>query len=156
MQNNVTPFLMFQLDAEEAIDLYASIFKDSSIGQRKYYPSHIPEIGGKLMSVTLQINGQKFYVSNGGKSFKFSQGFSIMVTCENQEEIDHYYDTLSQDGLQQPCGWLTDKFGISWQIVPKNLSELINGTDAEKSAKALQVMFTMKKLDIKTLQEAHL
>jgi predicted 3-demethylubiquinone-9 3-methyltransferase (glyoxalase superfamily) len=155
----ITPCLWFDRNAEEAVKFYTSIFKNSKIlGVSRYteagYDIHHMAAGSVLI-VEFALNGQTFTALNGGPVFKFNEAISFQVSCESQEEIDHYWEKLSQGGDKnaQQCGWLKDKFGISWQIVPKILGELLK--DGKKADKVMQALLQMKKLDINRLQEAY-
>ena len=139
----ITPFLWFDGKAEEAAKFYTSIFENSKIGS-------ITE-----MSATFQLDGLEFIAFNGGPTFTFSPAVSFFVRCETQQEIDYFWEKLSAGGETQRCGWLKDKFGVSWQIVPPILGELLNDEDGEKSNRVMQVMMKMSKLDIKELKEAY-
>lgn len=139
---------MFPERAAEAMDHYVSIFRNSKI------VSTMPGPDGKPMGGTFELEGQIFNAFNGGPHFTFSQGISQFVSCGTQEEIDHYYDKLSDGGEKQPCGWVKDKFGVSWQIVPPILGELLSDTDREKANRVLQAMLKMQKLDIQQLEDA--
>ena len=144
----ITPFLMFQTQAGEAMEFYTSIFKDSRI------VSTMPGPDGKVMGGTIEIDGQRINTFNGGPKFHFSQGISLMVRAETQEEIDHLYEGLSEGGKQEPCSWLDDKFGVSWQIVPPILMELLSDPDKEKAGRVMQAMFKMTKIIIADLEAA--
>ncbi len=144
----ITTFLMFNERAGEAMDFYVSIFNDARI------VSKMPGPDGSVMGGVFEIAGQRFHTFNGGPTFKFEQGISLMVNAETQEEIDHLYETLSEGGQQQPCSWLVDKFGVSWQIVPPILGELISDPDREKAGRVIQAMLKMHKIDIQELKDA--
>jgi predicted 3-demethylubiquinone-9 3-methyltransferase (glyoxalase superfamily) len=139
----ITPFLWFDGQAEAAAKFYTSIFKDAKI------TSLSP------MSASFQLAGQEFIALNGGPQYKFTEAVSFFVRCETQEEVDYYWEKLSAGGSEGRCGWLKDKFGLSWQIIPSILGDLIGDDDEKKSQRALQAMFTMSKLDIKELKAAH-
>jgi predicted 3-demethylubiquinone-9 3-methyltransferase (glyoxalase superfamily) len=139
----ITPFLWFDGKAEEAAKFYTSIFKNSKI------ESISP------MSATFQLEGVKFMALNGGPHFKFTEAISFFVSCETQKEIDYYWEKLSAGGKKSRCGWLKDKFGVSWQIVPPILGELLNDNDEEKAQRVMQAMLKMDKIDIKTLKQAY-
>ena len=150
----ITTFLTFNNQAEEAANLYTSIFKNSKINRISYYGEGTPAPAGSVMSATFQLDGQNFFALNGGPHFKFADGISLFVNCETQEEVDEYWEKLSEGGEKGPCGWLKDKFGVSWQIVPSALSRLLGDKDPEKAKRVMQAMLKMSKLDIKTLEEA--
>ncbi|MDD2908021.1 MAG: VOC family protein [Candidatus Gracilibacteria bacterium] len=149
----ITPFLWFDSNAEEAVNYYLSIFKNSKILEVVKYPKSAEEVSGKkagtIMTIHFSIEGQEFTAINGGPDFKFNEAISFVVNCKDQIEIDYYWDKLSQGGDEkaQICGWLKDKYGVSWQIVPKIIGKLI------KSEKAMQNLLKMKKIDIKKLNE---
>jgi predicted 3-demethylubiquinone-9 3-methyltransferase (glyoxalase superfamily) len=150
----ITTFLTFNDQAEEAIDFYTSIFKDSKILNATRYGDAGPGPKGTLMTATFRLAGQEFMALNGGPSFRFAQGISLFVNCETQAEIDELWERLSEGGQKGPCGWLTDKFGVSWQIVPSILGRLLHDKDAEKSKRVMNAMLQMKKLDIQKLKQA--
>jgi predicted 3-demethylubiquinone-9 3-methyltransferase (glyoxalase superfamily) len=148
----ITPFLWFDDNAEEAVNLYTSLFKNSTTGSVTRYDKAGAAVSGRaegsVMTIEFTIEGQNFIALNGGPHFKFTEAVSFLVQCKDQQEIDRYWEKLSEGGEEAPCGWLKDKFGLSWQIVPENLPELLNnGNDA------LQAFFQMKKIDIKTLEK---
>jgi predicted 3-demethylubiquinone-9 3-methyltransferase (glyoxalase superfamily) len=150
----ITPFLWFDNQAEEAAQLYTSIFKNSKILNVSRYGDVGPGPKGSVMVVNFQLEGQQFTALNGGPLFKFSEAFSFVVNCENQQEIDHYWTKLTANGgKESQCGWLKDKFGFSWQIVPTALGKLMSG-DPQKANRVMQALLQMKKLDIATLEEA--
>lgn len=151
----ITPFLWFDGKAEEAMNFYTSIFADSKIESVTRYGEGGPGPKGAVMSGTFQLNGQTFMALNGGPQFTFSPAVSFFVNCETQEEIDELWEKLSEGGEPGRCGWLTDKFGLSWQIIPKILGELLQDKDAEKSARVMQAMLQMDKLDIEALKRAY-
>jgi len=144
----ITTFFMFDSGAGNAMDFYAAVFKNGKI------ISTIPGPDGKPMGGTFELDGQRFIAFNGGPQFKFSSGISLFVNAENQDEIDHYYEKLSDGGEKQPYGWLKDKFGVSWQIVPPVLGELLSDPDREKANRVVQAMLRMQKLDIQALKDA--
>ncbi len=157
----ITPNLWFDGQAEEAVHFYTSIFKDSEIGHIARYGKEGFEIHsqpeGTVMTIEFQIEGQKFEALNGGPQFRFNEAISFIVHCETQEEVDYYWDRLGEGGDEsaQACGWLKDRFGVSWQVVPTALYELLQDPDPEKSGRVMQAMLQMKKLDIPALQRAH-
>lgn len=144
----ITPFLWFDNQAEAAMDYYVSIFKNSKI------VSTMPGPDGNLMGGTFELNGQEFMVLNGGPMFRFTPAISLFVKCETQAEVDYYWEKLTAGGTEEPCGWLKDKFGLSWQVIPNALGELLGAPDREKAGRALQAMFQMKKIDIAALRAA--
>jgi predicted 3-demethylubiquinone-9 3-methyltransferase (glyoxalase superfamily) len=151
----ITPFLWFNNQAEEAVQFYTSIFKNSKIGTISRYGDVGPGQKGKVMSATFQLGGQEFMALNGGPEFTFSPAISFFVNCETQEEVDLFWEKLSEGGEKQKCGWLKDKFGVSWQIVPTTLGKLLNDKNVQKSQKVMQAMLQMDKLDIKGLELAY-
>lgn len=149
----ITPFLWFDNNAEEAAQFYTSVFKNSRILSVSRYSDAGPGPKGSVMVVSFQLEGQQFTALNGGPLFKFSEAFSFVVNCETQEEIDDYWNKLTSDGGQESqCGWLKDKFGFSWQIVPTALGRLMS--DPRKANRVMQALLQMKKLDIATLEDA--
>ncbi|WP_103670241.1 VOC family protein [Pseudanabaena sp. BC1403] len=152
----ITPFLWFDGQAEEAMNFYTSIFKNSKIVSVMHYGEAGPGAKGTVMSATFEIQGQKFIVLNGGPHFTFSPAISFFVNCETQEEVDELWEKLSEGGKTNRCGWLDDKFGVSWQIVPTALGVMLQDKDAEKSQKVMAAMLQMDKLDIETLRYAYL
>ncbi len=151
----ITPFLWFDHQAEEAATLYTSIFPNSRIVQAVRYGESGPGPAGSVMTVEFQLDGQTFVGLNGGPHFTFSEAVSFVVNCETQQEVDAYYEQLSAGGAESQCGWLKDKFGLSWQIVPTILPRLLSGADPARSRRAMQAMLSMKKLDISVLQQAY-
>jgi predicted 3-demethylubiquinone-9 3-methyltransferase (glyoxalase superfamily) len=157
----ITPFLWFDRNAEEAMNFYISIFPDSKIVSIKRYPEGITEgpmagFDGKVLTAVFELLGQQFMCLDGGPIFKPTMATSFYVECEDQEEVDKYWDKLSEGGDEkaQQCGWVSDKYGFSWQIIPKRLPELLNDPDKEKANRAMQAMLQMKKIDIAKLEEA--
>ena len=145
----ITTFLMFNDKAEEAMNFYASVFRNSKI------VNTMPGPNGSIMGGAVELEGQQLMTFNGGPHFSFSQGISLFVKAETQEEIDHLYEKLSDGGEKQQCGWVTDKFGVSWQIIPPILGELLRDPDREKANRVLQAMLKMKKIDIAALKNAY-
>jgi predicted 3-demethylubiquinone-9 3-methyltransferase (glyoxalase superfamily) len=159
--NTITPYMWFDDRAEEAAKFYVSIFRDSKIGNISRYGEAGAHVSGKgkgsVMTVSFRLGGQEFVALNGGPVFKFNEAISFMVHCETQEEVDYYWERLSEGGDEkaQQCGWLKDKFGVSWQIVPAGLNELLQGKDPGKSERVMEALLRMKKLDISTLKKAY-
>jgi predicted 3-demethylubiquinone-9 3-methyltransferase (glyoxalase superfamily) len=147
--NKVTPFLSYNHDLQEVIDFYSSIFDDAKFSNVRTMPD------GKVMTATFNIGGQEFNVMNGGPHFVFSDAISLFITVDTQEEVDMYWEKLSEGGAKSQCGWLSDKFGLSWQVIPKALGELMSDPDPVKSKNVMDAMMKMTKIDIKQLQEAH-
>lgn len=151
----ITPFLWFDNQAEAAANFYCSIFKNSELGQVVRYGDVGPGPKGQVMIVTFKLDGQEFTALNGGPRFKFDEAISFVVNCETQEEIDYYWKRLMADGGEEvQCGWLKDKFGLSWQVVPNIIGELMSGQDAEKSGRVMQSILQMKKLDLQKMKDA--
>ena len=150
----ITPFLWFDDKAEEAMNFYVSIFKNSKVGSVTRYGEAGPGPKGTVMTATFQLDGQDFIALNGGPHFKFTEAISFSVDCKTQEEVDELWEKLSAGGQKSRCGWLKDKYGLSWQIVPTVLGELMANKDAKKSSKVMQAMLKMDKLDIKALKQA--
>ncbi|HKF14375.1 MAG TPA: VOC family protein [Gaiellaceae bacterium] len=155
MKQKITTFLTFDGTAEEAVDLYTSVFPNSRVTSKRYYGAAGPGPKGSLMTASFELEGQEFMALNGGPSFEFSQGISLFVDCETQDEVDHYWEKLSQGGEQGPCGWLTDRFGVSWQIVPRVLGEYLSDEDPEKANRVMNAMLQMSKLEIEGLRRAY-
>jgi predicted 3-demethylubiquinone-9 3-methyltransferase (glyoxalase superfamily) len=152
----ITPFLWFDDQAEEAMNFYTSIFKNSKIVSVMHYGEAGPGAKGTVMYATFEIQGQEFIVLNGGPHFKFSPAISFFVNCETQEEVDELWEKLSEGGKTNRCGWIDDKYGVSWQIIPTALGVMLQDKDAEKSKKVMSAMLQMDKLDIETLRRAYL
>jgi predicted 3-demethylubiquinone-9 3-methyltransferase (glyoxalase superfamily) len=148
----ITPFLWFDDQAEEAANFYASIFKSSRIVTVTRYTEVGPGPAGSAMTVVFELDGQRFTALNGGPHFQFTEAISLVVDCETQEEVDHFWEKLTEGGQEVQCGWLKDKYGLSWQIVPKILGELV--ADPRKSGTVMQAVMQMKKLDIAGLKRA--
>jgi predicted 3-demethylubiquinone-9 3-methyltransferase (glyoxalase superfamily) len=150
----ITPWLWFDTEGEEAAQFYTSVFPNSSIGDISRYGEAGPRPAGTAMTVQFELDGQPFVALNGGPEFKFSEAISFSVSCEGQDEVDKYWDALSAGGEEGPCGWLKDKYGLSWQIVPTALSRLLGDPDREKAQRAMQAMLKMKKIEIGELERA--
>jgi predicted 3-demethylubiquinone-9 3-methyltransferase (glyoxalase superfamily) len=155
----ITPFLWFDDNAEEAVNLYVSIFRNSKITGITRYGDAGAEVAGRpkgtVMTIAFQLEGQEFVALNGGPVFTFSQAISFVVNCETQEEVDKLWEQLSEGGEIQECGWLRDKYGVSWQIVPTILGEMLQDENAEKSERVMTAMLQMKKMDVQGLREAY-
>ena len=151
----ITPFLWFDGKAEEAVSFYISIFKNSKIKTVSRYGDAGPGPKGSVMAVAFQLDRQDFIALNGGPQFTFNQAISFIVNCETQEELDGFWEKLSQGGAKDRCGWLRDKHGLSWQIVPKDLGELLSDPDSERSNRVMKAMLQMDKLDIQRLQQSY-
>jgi predicted 3-demethylubiquinone-9 3-methyltransferase (glyoxalase superfamily) len=151
----ITPFLWFDHEAEEAMNFYVSIFKNSRILSVTRYGEGGPGPAGEVMTGTFQLEGQEFMALNGGPDHKFTEAISFFVDCKTQAEVDDLWNILTEGGEEGPCGWLKDKFGVSWQIIPTVLGELLGDPDPVKSQRVMKAMLQMKKIDIKALQEAY-
>jgi predicted 3-demethylubiquinone-9 3-methyltransferase (glyoxalase superfamily) len=150
----ISPFLWFDKEAEEAVDFYVSIFRNSKKGAVARYGEVGPGPKGSVMTVSFTLDGVEFTALNGGPIFKFTEAISFTVPCDTQDEVDYYWDKLSAGGEPGPCGWLKDKFGLSWQIVPTIVPKLVSGPDRAKANRVMQAIMQMKKLDIAKLKEA--
>jgi len=151
----ITPFLWFDGKAEEAAKFYTSIFKNSKIGSISRYGEEGPGPKGAVMSATFQLDGQEFIALNGGPQFTFSPAISFFVNCETQQELDEIWEKLCEGGRKNRCGWLQDKFGVSWQVIPTALGKLMSDPDPEKSGRVMRAMLQMEKIDIRGLQQAY-
>ena len=150
----ITPFLWFDEKAEEAANFYVSVFKNSRIGTISRYGEGAPEPKGKVMVVPFELDGQQFLALNGGPLFKFTEAISFVVSCETQAELDEMWEKLSAGGQKSQCGWLKDKYGLSWQIVPAILNELMGKASAEQSSRMMKAVMQMDKIDIQRLKDA--
>ena len=157
--NTITTCLWFDTEAEAAVTFYTSVFDDSRLGKVTRYSNEGRDIHGKeagsVMTVDFELRGQRFVALNGGPHFKFNEAVSFQVHCRTQKEIDYYWEKLGEGGSEGPCGWLKDKYGVSWQIVPNALIAMMSDPDVEKVKRATQAMFAMKKLDIAALERAY-
>jgi predicted 3-demethylubiquinone-9 3-methyltransferase (glyoxalase superfamily) len=151
----ITPFLWFDGNAEEAMNFYVSIFKNSKVVKVTRYGVGGPGPSGSVMSATFQLQGQEFFALNGGPQFTFTPAISFFVNCETQPEVDELWEKLSAGGKKERCGWLKDKYGLSWQIIPSALGKLLSDPDPEKSKRVMMAMLQMDKIDIAGLQRAH-
>ena len=155
MKQKITPFLWFDNQAEEAVKFYTSIFKNSKVGNVSRYGEAGPGTKGSVMTMAFELDGQQFTALNGGPVFKFTEAISFVVHCETQAELDGFWEKLSAGGQEVQCGWLKDRFGLSWQIVPTALSELMQSSDPARSQRVMQALLQMKKIDIETLRKAY-
>lgn len=151
----ITTFLTFNDQAEEAVNLYVSTFRDSQVTNISRYGEGAPFPAGTVMTASFVIAGQEFIALNGGPSFTFAEGISLYVNCETQEEVDELWAKLSEGGEQGPCGWMKDRFGVSWQIIPSALGELLQDEDPRKAGNVMQAMLQMTKIDIAGLKRAY-
>jgi predicted 3-demethylubiquinone-9 3-methyltransferase (glyoxalase superfamily) len=154
MKQKITPFLWFNGQAEEAARFYVSVFPDSRIGELRRWGEAGPGPKGGVMSATFELEGQEFIALNGGPQFQFTPAISLFVDCRSQAEADELWQRLSADGEQLPCGWLRDRFGVSWQIIPSRLGELLGDRDPAKAAKAMRAMLQMRRIDVAALEKA--
>ena len=151
----ITPFLWFDNNAEEAMDFYVSIFKNAEVLSVSRYGEGGPGVPGTVMTASFKLEDQEFAVLNGGPYFKFTEAISFFVSCDTQEEVDRYWDLLTAGGEESQCGWLKDKFGLSWQIVPTALGKLLGDPDPVKAQRVMQAMLQMRKIDVAGLQRAY-
>ena len=151
---SITPCLWFDTEGEDAAKFYTSVVKNSRILDITHYGEAGPRDAGTVMTVTFELDGTKFVALNGGPQFTFSEATSFYIECHSQEEVDDYWSRLSEGGEEGPCGWLKDRFGLSWQIIPVRLTELITDPDPETSQRAMAAMLQMKKIDIEALEQA--
>ena len=154
MQQKIIPNLWFDKQAEEAAEFYCSVFKNSRVVSKALYPEGSPGEAGTVMTVEWELDGQRFVGINGGPQFKFDEAVSFAISCEDQDEVDYYWEKLTDGGEESVCGWLKDRFGVSWQVVPQGMEELFSDPDPERSQRAMQAMLKMRKLDIAALRSA--
>ena len=155
MELKITPNLWFDMgEAEAAAEFYVSVFANSKIGAIRRYPEGAPGPAGEVMTVEFELDGVPFVAINGGPQFKFGEAISFMVTCEDQAEVDYFWEKLSDGGEEGPCGWLKDRFGVSWQVVPRGMDEVFDDADPARAQRAFAAMMPMKKLDLATLEAA--
>jgi predicted 3-demethylubiquinone-9 3-methyltransferase (glyoxalase superfamily) len=151
----ITPCLWFDFNAEDAVNHYLHIFKRSRILETLHYGDAMPALKGKVLTIHFELEGQQFLALNGGPQFPFTEAISLSVDCSDQAEVDVLWEQLSEGGSTGECGWLKDRFGVSWQIVPRTLISMLSDPDTNKSARVMQAMLSMKKLDIAALQQAY-
>ncbi|HYH57900.1 MAG TPA: VOC family protein [Thermoleophilaceae bacterium] len=156
MPTNITPNLWFDHgQAEQAAEFYCSVFKNSRVLSQSHYPENSPGPAGEVMTVEFELDGNRFVGINGGPLFKFSEAISLQIDCEDQDEVDYYWDKLTADGGEESqCGWLKDKFGLSWQVVPRGMDEVFSDPDKSRAERAMQAMLKMRKLDVEALRRA--
>ena len=154
MPNKITPNLWFDTEAEEAADFYTSVFKNSRVVAKSRYPENAPREAGMVMTVEWELDGQRFVGINGGPEFKFNEAISLQVDCEDQAEVDYFWERLGEGGEYGPCGWLKDRFGVSWQVTPRGMDEVFSDDDPERAQRAMQAMLKMGKLDVEALRAA--
>lgn len=150
----ISPYLWFENQAEEAVNFYVSLFDDARVTNEQRYPEGAPGPTGEIMVMGFELFGQSFVALNGGPQYSFTPAISFLVDCEDQAEVDLYWKALTDGGNEEPCGWLTDRFGVSWQIIPRRLMELLSDPDPGRSQRAMQAMLQMKKIDIQALEDA--
>jgi predicted 3-demethylubiquinone-9 3-methyltransferase (glyoxalase superfamily) len=153
--SKITPFLWFDNNAEEAVHFYTSIFPNSKIGKVARYTEGSPGEVGSVMTIEFELDGQPFIALNGGPHFQFNEAVSFSISCDSQEEVDYYWEKLTEGGKEVQCGWLADKFGLPWQVNPKIIGELLSDPDKGKAARVMQAMMKMIKIDIAELQRAY-
>jgi predicted 3-demethylubiquinone-9 3-methyltransferase (glyoxalase superfamily) len=154
MQQRIRPNLWFDTEAEEAADFYVSVFKNSRIVSVARYPEGAPREAGMVMTVEFELDGQRFVGINGGPEFTFDEAVSFEILCEDQDEVDYYWERLTDGGEESQCGWLKDRYGVSWQVVPEGMDEVFSDADAERAKRAMEAMLIMRKLDIAALRAA--
>lgn len=150
----ITPSWVFDHQAEEAASFYISVFGSGKITHRTYFEANDPGAEGTLATVTFELLGQEYVAANGGPEFTFGQGLSLYIDCDSQQEMDAIYDKLSAGGEQQPCGWLVDKFGVSWQVASSRIQQMMNDPDQEKAHRMLKALYDMTRIDMQTLEDA--
>jgi predicted 3-demethylubiquinone-9 3-methyltransferase (glyoxalase superfamily) len=150
----ITPFLWFDTEGREAAEFYTSVFPNSRITEVTHYGSAGPRPEGTVMTVAFELDGRQFVALNGGPDFKFNEAVSFLVSCKGQDEVDHFWNRLSEGGEEGPCGWLKDRYGLSWQVVPTVLDELLTGPDRDKAQRVMAAMMKMGKIEIEGLERA--
>jgi predicted 3-demethylubiquinone-9 3-methyltransferase (glyoxalase superfamily) len=155
MKHDIVPFLWFDTEAEAAAEFYTSVFENSRIVTVSRYTEAAPGRTGSVMTVEFELDGQRFTALNGGPQYKFTEAVSFMITCESEAELDHYWERLCDGGEPGPCGWLKDRFGLSWQVVPDGMIELFMSEDREAASRAMAAMMKMGKLDLAVVREAY-
>jgi predicted 3-demethylubiquinone-9 3-methyltransferase (glyoxalase superfamily) len=154
MQQRITPNLWFDTEAEEAAGFYVSVFENSRIVNVTHYTEAGPRAAGMVMTVEFELDGQRFVGINGGPEFTFDEAVSMQINCETQDEVDYYWERLSEGGEEGPCGWLKDRYGLSWQVVPTGMEELFADPDPKRAERAMRAMLEMRKIDIAALRSA--
>jgi predicted 3-demethylubiquinone-9 3-methyltransferase (glyoxalase superfamily) len=152
--SKIKPFLWFDTEAEEAAKFYVSVFRDSKLGRVLRVPEGGPRPAGMVMTVEFELDGQRFVAINGGPEFNFTEAVSLLIECEDQAEIDYYWERLTEGGEEGPCGWLKDRYGLSWQVAPRGMEEMFDGSDPERAQRAMAAMTAMSKIDIAAMQRA--
>ena len=153
-EQKIVPNLWFDTEAEEAAEYYCSIFKNSRVVNKLHYNEAVPSKAGMVLTVEWELDGQRFVGINGGAQFKFNEAVSFEIKCESQEDVDYYWDALSEGGTEGKCGWLADRYGLSWQVVPTVLDELLADPDSDRAVRAMEAMLKMGKLDVEALRSA--
>jgi predicted 3-demethylubiquinone-9 3-methyltransferase (glyoxalase superfamily) len=154
MSEKITPNLWFDSEAEDAARFYCSVFKNSRILNISHYNDAVPSKAGMVLTVEWELDGQRFVGINGGPQFKFDEAISFQISCEDQAEVDYYWEKLTDGGEESQCGWLKDRYGLSWQVTPKEIGDLFSDSDPEAAQRAMKAMFSMRKLDIAELRRA--
>jgi predicted 3-demethylubiquinone-9 3-methyltransferase (glyoxalase superfamily) len=154
MEQRIRPNLWFDTEAEEAAEFYVSIFKNSRVVNVTHYTDAGPREAGMVMTVEFELDGQRFVGINGGPEFTFDEAVSFEIVCEDQDEVDYYWERLTDGGAESQCGWLKDRYGVSWQVVPKGMDEVFADADPERAKRAMAAMLTMRKLDLAALRAA--
>ncbi len=154
MQQKIKPNLWFDTESEEAAGFYTSIFEDSRIVNVTHYTEGAPREAGMVLTVEFELSGQRFVAINGGPDFKFDEAISLEIECKDQEEIDYFWEKLGEGGEEGPCGWLKDRYGLSWQVAPEGMNQLFSDPDSKRAERAMKAMLQMRKLDIAALQAA--
>jgi predicted 3-demethylubiquinone-9 3-methyltransferase (glyoxalase superfamily) len=154
MEQKIVTNLWFDTEAEEAAEFYTSIFKNSRIISTSKFPEGAPREAGMVMTVDFELDGQRYTGINGGPEFKFDEAISLLINCEDQDEVDYYWEKLTDGGTESVCGWLKDRYGLSWQVVPAGMEELFSDSDPERAQRAMEAMLKMRKLDVATLRAA--
>ena len=154
MSHKIVPSLWFDTQAEEAAEFYLTVFKNSTIHSVSRYPEASPGQAGTVMTVEFELDGQRFVGINGGPQFPFTEAVSFQIGCADQDEVDHYWEKLTDGGSEGRCGWLKDRFGVSWQVIPQGMGEILGDPDPQRAARAMQAMLTMSKLDVAALRRA--
>ena len=150
----ITPNFWFDMESVEAAEFYCSVFPNSKITATSYYTEDSPRPAGTVLAVDFVLDGQEFIAINGGPQFKFDEAISMLITCKDQQEIDYYWEKLSAGGEESQCGWLKDKFGLSWQVAPDGMADIMNDPDSERAHRSMQAMLGMKKIDVAALKAA--
>jgi predicted 3-demethylubiquinone-9 3-methyltransferase (glyoxalase superfamily) len=154
MQQKIIPNLWFDTEAEEAAAFYTSVFEDSRILKVTHFTEGAPRPAGMVMTVEFECNGQRFVALNGGPEFTFNEAISLQIDCDDQDEVDYYWERLSAEGEEGQCGWLKDRYGVSWQVVPRGLDDVFADADSERARRAMEALLSMRKLDVAALREA--